>query len=149
MTFVAQNEGAGQKERGEKGFRQGILLVAISGILVSLIVYLFMDPLLHFFTAEAQIIEEGRNYFLIMAFFYWIPCIMNGHQGYFRGVGAMRTVLFGTLTQITLRVITTMLIVPKIGVVGVGIACLVGWSVQVGWQAPYRFYLGKKKQQER
>lgn len=140
MTFVAQNEGAGQKERGEKGFRQGILLEAISGILVSLIVYLFMDPLLHFFTAEAQIIEEGRNYFLIMAFFYWIPCIMNGHQGYFRGIGAMKTVFLGTLTQITVRVITTMLLVPHMGVAGVGIACIAGWSVHGAWAIPYRIY---------
>ena len=149
MTFVAQNDGAGKKERMEKGFRQGIFLEVIAGILVCIVVYLFMNPLMHLFTADEQIIKEGTSYFAIMAFMYWLPCLANGHQGYFRGVGAMRTVLFGTLTQITLRVITTMLIVPKIGVVGVGIACLVGWSVQVGWQAPYRFYLGKKKQQER
>lgn len=140
MTFVAQNEGAGQKERGEKGFRQGILLEMISGILVSLVVYLFMDPLLHLFTSEAQIIEEGRSYFLIMAFFYWIPCIMNGHQGYFRGIGAMKTVFLGTLTQITVRVITTMLLVPHMGVAGVGIACIAGWSVHGAWAVPYRIY---------
>ena len=140
MTFVAQNEGAGQKERAEKGFRQGILLDVISGILVSLVVYLFMDPLLHLFTAEAQIIGEGRSYFLIMAFFYWIPCIMNGHQGYFRGIGAMKTVFLGTLTQITVRVITTMLLVPRMGVAGVGIACIAGWSVHGAWAIPYRIY---------
>lgn len=140
MTFVAQNEGAGQKERGEKGFRQGILLEVISGILVSLVVYLFMDPLLHLFTTEAQIIEEGRSYFLIMAFAYWIPCIMNGHQGYFRGIGAMKTVFLGTFTQITIRVITTMLLVPRMGVAGVGIACIAGWCAHGSWAIPYRIW---------
>lgn len=140
MTFVAQNEGAGQKERAEKGFRQGILLEVLSGILVCLAVYLFMDTLMHLFTTDPQIIEEGRNYFLLMAFAYWLPCIMNGHQGYFRGIGAMKTVLFGTLTQITMRVITTVILVPRIGVIGVGIACIVGWSIQGGWQIPYRIY---------
>ena len=140
MTFVAQNEGSGDRQRAEKGFRQGILLEVLSGILVCLVVYIFMDPLMHLFTTDPQIIEEGRNYFLLMAFVYWLPCIMNGHQGYFRGIGAMKTVLFGTLTQITMRVITTVILVPRIGVTGVGIACIVGWSVQGCWQIPYRIY---------
>lgn len=140
MTFVAQNEGSGDRQRAEKGFRQGILLEVLSGILVCLVVYIFMDPLMHLFTTDPQIIEEGRNYFLLMAFVYWLPCIMNGHQGYFRGIGAMKTVLFGTLTQITMRVITTVILVPRIGVTGVGIACIAGWSVQGCWQIPYRIY---------
>lgn len=144
MTFVAQNEGAGKKERTEKGFRQGIFLEVISGILVCIIVALFMDPLMHLFTTDPQILEEGRSYFLIMRFVYWLPCIANGHQGYFRGVGKMKTVLFGTLTQITLRVITTMILVPSIGVAGVGIACVVGWTVQECWQVPYRVYISRK-----
>lgn len=140
MTFVAQNEGAGKNERAKKGFRQGIFLEIVSGIFVCLIVYGFVDLLMHLFTVDPQIIEEGRQYFRIMAFAYWLPCIMNGHQGYFRGIGAMKTVLFGTLTQITVRVIVTVVLVPATGVSGVGIACIAGWVVQGCWQIPYCIY---------
>lgn len=145
MTFTAQNDGAGKKERMEKGFRQGILLECVAGLCVCLVVGLFTEPLMHMFTSDVHILKEGTAYFAIMSFAYWLPCMTNGHQGYFRGVGAMRTVLLATLTQITLRVITTVLIVPQVGVAGVGIACIVGWSAQLGWTVPYRYWMGRKK----
>lgn len=143
MTFVAQNDGAGKKERVKKGFRDGIFLEILSGVLVSLIVCCFVDILMQLFTTDQEIIEEGRQYFRIIAFAYWMPCIMNGHQGYFRGIGAMKTVLLGTLTQITVRVIVTVILVPIIGVSGVGIACIAGWFIQGCWQIPYCFYRRK------
>lgn len=140
MTFVAQNDGSGNKERIKKGFRQGIFLEFLAGILVCVTVCLFRNPLMHLFTSDPEIVKEGIAYFAFMAFMYWLPCMTNGHQGYFRGTGAMKTVLGGTLTQITLRVIATMILVPRIGVTGVGFACVIGWSAQCAWQIPYSVY---------
>lgn len=140
MTFVAQNDGSGNKKRIKKGFRQGIFLEFLAGILVCVTVCLFRNPLMHLFTSDPEIVKEGIAYFAFMAFMYWLPCMTNGHQGYFRGTGAMKTVLGGTLTQITLRVIATMILVPQIGVTGVGFACVIGWSAQCAWQIPYSVY---------
>ena len=61
-----------------------------------------------------------------------------------RGVGKMKMTLYGTLTQITFRVIFTFLLVPRIGLVGVGFACVAGWTAMLGWQAPYCIYIRKK-----
>ena len=36
------------------------------------------------------------------------------------------------------------LLVPRIGLVGVGFACVAGWIVMLGWQAPYCIYIRKK-----
>ncbi len=143
-TFVAQNIGAGNTQRAEKGHTQAIQMEIVTGILISGIVLALRSPLMRIFTADAEIISEGIRYFAIIGFFYWLPCINNGNQGYFRGVGRMKTVLLGTLTQISLRVIFTILLIPRYGIEGIGIACVIGWTVQCIWQTIYhRMIIGK------
>ena len=59
-------------------------------------------------------------------------------QGYLRGIGAMKTSLFATLTQISFRVAATLLLVPRMGISGVALACVIGWSAMLLWTLPYR-----------
>lgn len=61
----------------------------------------------------------------------------------------MKMTLYGTLTQITFRVIFTFLLVPRIGLVGVGFACIAGWIAMLCWQAPYCIHIRKKMMTER
>lgn len=144
-TFIAQNKGARNYERMEKGFRQGILLEIIAGILISLSLFLFRDPLMHLFTNNKEIILEGSSYFSVMYLAYMISNCSNGHQGYYRGIGYMKTTFYASVTQITIRAIVAMLIVPTVGIKGIGYGCMIGWSVQLTWQAIYRIYVYKNK----
>lgn len=137
MTFTAQNDGAEKPGRIRDGFRSGIVLEIGYGVLICAVLLLFDRQMLGLFGNEEQMLTEGSRYFALMAFFYWLPGITNAHQGFLRGVGKMKMTLYGTLTQITFRVIFTFLLVPKIGLVGVGWACIAGWSVMLAWQAPY------------
>lgn len=137
MTFTAQNDGAKKPGRIRDGFRSGIVLEIGYGVLICAVLLLFDRQMLGLFGNEEQMLTEGSRYFALMAFFYWLPGITNAHQGFLRGVGKMKMTLYGTLTQITFRVIFTFLLVPKIGLVGVGWACIAGWSVMLAWQAPY------------
>ena len=145
MTFTAQNMGAKKPGRAERGFRVGILMELACGVLVCLIVRLLMGRLMRLFTGSAQIIAEGILYFTLISFFYWLPCLTNGHQGYFRGVGAMKTVLWGTLTQISVRTAASMLLVPHMGIRGVALGCVLGWTAMLAWQAPYRLRLARRQ----
>ena len=82
----------------------------------------------------------GMEYLLLMSFFYIFPGFTNGFQGYFRGMGEMSMTLWGTLTQISLRVLFVFLLVPGMGISGVALASALGWTgmllleVPVAWR---------------
>jgi Na+-driven multidrug efflux pump len=67
-------------------------------------------------------------------------------QGYLRGIGAMKTSLAATLTQISFRVAATLLLVPRMGISGVALACVIGWSAMSVWTFPWRIHLRKSVQ---
>ena len=137
-SFTAQNTGAREYRRTEEGFRKAILLETACGVFVSAAVLLLRSPLMSLFTKDPAVTEEGVRYFSIIGFCYLLPCLTNGFQGYFRGTGRMTVSLLGTLTQISVRVIVTLLAVPRMGIPGVGLACVAGWSAMLLWQVPYR-----------
>jgi len=133
-AFTAQNEGAELHDRTREGFRKAMGLELGCGLLVSAFVLLLRQPLMALFTTNGEIILAGVDYFRLIGFCYWLPCLTNGYQGYFRGIGRMGTTLLATLTQISVRVGVTLLTVPAIGLPGAGLACVAGWSLMILWQ---------------
>jgi len=144
-AFVAQNEGAGNANRTEQGYQKGMLLELGAGLLVSLIVLLLRAPLMTLFSADETILSLGVSYFDLIGYCYVLPCLTNGLQGYFRGRGAMRASLLATLTQISVRVVFTLLLVPRIGIAGIGMACVAGWSAMLLWGLPWRRHIRKSR----
>ncbi len=136
-AFTAQNEGAGQHRRTRDGFRKGMGIEAGCGLLVSALVLLLRRPLMSLFTTDPAIVEAGVDYFRIIGFCYALPCLTNGMQGFFRGIGRMGSTVLASLTQISVRVAVTLLMVPVMGLSGVGLACVVGWSAMLGWGMPW------------
>ncbi|MBQ1678323.1 MAG: polysaccharide biosynthesis C-terminal domain-containing protein [Oscillospiraceae bacterium] len=143
-ALIAQNRGAGDAERVGRGFRKGMLMELVSGLAVCAAVLLLRAPLMTLFSEDREIVAEGLAYFSVIGFCYWLPCLTNGMQGYFRGAGAMKSSLFATLTQISFRVAATLLLVPRLGVSGVGLACVVGWSAMLLWTLPFRLFLRRR-----
>ncbi len=79
---------------------------------------------------------------------YVMPCLNNGRQGYLRGMRKMKASLLGTVTQITVRAVVSMLLVPSVGIRGVALGCIAGWAAQILWQAPYRMAVAHRAAQE-
>ncbi|MGN0372642.1 MAG: MATE family efflux transporter [Enterocloster sp.] len=146
-TFVAQNRGAGKKERIRAGFRKGLMLEACYWVIICTVITLFKAPLVGLFVTEGNesIVELGSSYLAMMAFFYLFPAFTNGIQGFFRGMGNMSITLLGTFTQTSLRVIFVYLLAPRIGMQGVAYACAVGWSVMLMVEIPYYFWYMRDK----
>lgn len=144
MTFTAQNNGAGNSRRIREGLKKGMALEIGYWIFIGVLLLLFDRPMLALFGKDEETIAEGLKYFSLMAFFYWLPGLTNGLQGFFRGMGKMKITLYGTLSQISVRVLFTFLLVPKIGITGVAWACIAGWSVMIFWQGIYCRQLMKK-----
>ena len=142
-AFTAQNKGARNEERIQRGFVLAMRLEVAAGFLMCAIILLLRLPFISMFTQDEVIIADGVRYFNVIGFCYALPCITNGLQGYFRGIGKMKVTLLGTLTQISVRVIATLLLTPVMGISGVGLACVLGWTAMIAWELPLQMHIQK------
>jgi len=129
MTCIAQNRGAGQSDRVKETLRRGMAIEIVYGVFIGAAVLLLRSPIMHLFAAQdsAQMLQMGVSYLSVMAFFYVLPGLTNGIQGYFRGMGEMKTTLVATFIQISVRTMVVYGIVPRMGITGAAYACAVGW----------------------
>ena len=130
-TFIAQNYGAKEKERIQKGLRDAVRISSIFCIVISILVYIFAKPLMMIFidANETSIILEGVRYLRIEgAFYIGIGCLFLLY-GLYRALGrpGMSVVLtvFSLGTRVALAYILSS--IPTLGVTGIW------WSVPIGW----------------
>ena len=128
-TCIAQNRGAGKKARVKETLVTGMRMELLYGAAILLATQLIKEPVMRLFAAKGsvQMVEMGVEYLSLMAFFYILPGLTNGIQGYFRGMGEMKTTLINTAIQISVRALIVYLLVPRIGLRGEAIGCAVGW----------------------
>ena len=141
-TYVAQNKGAGQDKRISRGYAVGMGMEFGYWILIGLTVILFRIPIMSLFvTGEnvSAIITIGADYLLLMAFFYSLPAMTNGVQGFFRGVGRLKITLLGTCIQAGLRTIFTFVLAPGMGINGIVYASVIGWLLMLLVEIPLSF----------
>lgn len=130
-TFIAQNYGAKEKERIQKGLKEAVRISSIFCIIISILVYIFAKPLMMIFidANETSIILEGVRYLRIEGAFYMgIGCLFLLY-GLYRALGrpGMSVVLtvFSLGTRVALAYILSS--IPALGVTGIW------WSVPIGW----------------
>ena len=142
-TYIAQNRGAGRQDRIRRGFAVGLGMEAAYWMLIGGVVTLFKTPLAAMFvTGEGadRVVALAVQYLGTMALFYLLPAMTNGFQGYYRGMGNMPMTLLGTLIQTSLRVVTTCILAPRMGMYGIAFACATGWCVMLMVEVPFYFW---------
>ena len=88
-TFIAQNYGAKEKERIQKGLKEAVRISSLFCIVISILVYIFAKPLMMIFVdaKETSIILEGVRYLRIEgAFYIGIGCLFLLY-GLYRALG--------------------------------------------------------------
>ena len=136
-TFIAQNRGAKKEERINYGFKVGIGLEICYWMLVGSITMMFKKNIMQLFVPDdPMVIQIGVEYLSLMAFFYLWPALTNGVQGFFRGMGQLKMTLFGTFIQTSIRVISTILLAPYLGIKGIAYSCMMGWNIMLLFQVP-------------
>lgn len=130
-TFIAQNYGAKERERIQKGLKEAVRISSIFCIIISILVYIFAKPLMMIFVDanETSIILEGVCYLRIEgAFYIGIGCLFLLY-GLYRALGrpGMSVVLtvFSLGTRVALAYILSS--IPALRVTGIW------WSVPIGW----------------
>ena len=81
-TFVAQNRGAGRKERIQKGFRRGLMLEACYWVFICITITLFRRPLMGLFVTagnEGQLSGNDGVILCVSGIYQWNPGIFQGN----------------------------------------------------------------------
>lgn len=148
-TYIAQNRGAGRRERIRPGFAAGLRLEVGYWVLIGSLTALLRRPVISLFVAgegAAEVVALGSRYLGWMAGFYLLPALTNGFQGFYRGMGKMKTTLLGTALQTGLRVCFTVLLAPRLGITGIAFACAAGWTAMLLFEIPYYFLTTRRQQ---
>lgn len=130
-SFIAQNYGAGQKERIRTGVKGAIAVSLLFCVAVSAGVWLFARPLMRLFVGagETAILAEGIRYLHIEGAFYCgIGCLFLLY-GLYRALGRPGMSVVLTVLSLGTRVALAYVLsaVPAFGVAGIW------WSVPIGW----------------
>lgn len=130
-TFVAQNFGAGKKDRIRSGVRSAVSVAVLFSVFVSVMVFIFARQLMLVFVRpeEVEIIDAGVRYLRIEGSFYVGIGLLFLLYGYYRairrpGMSVVLTVLsLGTRVGLSYWLAS----VPGIGETGIW------WSIPIGW----------------
>lgn len=147
-TYLAQNRGAKKPERLRSGFRAGIRLEACYWVLIGTLTAIFRKPVVGLFvTGEGSetVIALGAAYLGWMTLFYLWPAMTNGFQGFFRGMGMMKTTMLGTFLQASIRTVCTCLLAPRLGITGIAFSCAIGWTVMLLYEVPCYFVVCRRQ----
>ena len=113
----------------KEGFRCGMILEFIYGVILFLICFLLARPLMLLFVKDEEVILHGVKYLRLISFMYILPAATNGIQGYFRGIGDLKITLLSSFINMGVRVIAA---IPLVLILGMGIEAL-PLSYLAGW----------------
>lgn len=148
-TFVAQNYGAGKKDRIGEGMKRSLGFVFVFCGIISVLVCLFAKPLMGIFVeAESQdVILAGVEYLRIEAAFYFGIGLLFLLYGYYRGVKKPGMSVVLTVCSLGTRVALAYGLsgIPAVGVTGIWAAIPIGWGLADAVGICYYFGVMKRK----
>ena len=86
-SFIAQNLGAGKKERIKKVYFLTLTYSCLIAVILGGLLAIFRVPFLHLFTTDEQVIHYGSIRLGIMGCSYWISAFMDDSAAAARGMG--------------------------------------------------------------
>lgn len=135
-TFTAQNLGGKKKRRIPQGLKCMFAIAEIYTITITVLVLLGRNSLLSIFLKpeETEALRQGLSYLIPMASFYFLSGINNTWQGYYRGLGRLKTTLTATFVQMPVRVLLSYLLFDSCGIQAVAIGTAVGWVCMAAYE---------------
>ena len=130
-TFIAQNYGAGKRDRIKAGIKSAVIVSISFCLFISAIVWIFAKQLMLIFVKpqETEILAVGVGYLRIEGAFYWgIGCLFLLY-GLYRAVRRPGMSVVLTVISLGTRVALAYALasVPSIGVTGIWVSVPIGW----------------------
>lgn len=144
-TFVAQNYGAGKRDRLQKGLRQATLAAAGFSAVISVLVCVFARPLMRIFVqaGETEVLAAGVLYLRVEGACYaGIGCLFLLY-GFYRAVKRPGMSVVLTVISLGTRVALAYALAGTMGELGIWIAIPIGWLLAD--LAGYGYYFTRRR----
>lgn len=139
-TFIAQNKGAGHRDRIWRGFKAGIAIEMVYSAAICLVILLGAPGIMRWFAdgEDAQVTALGVSYLRRIGVMYILPGFTNGIQGFFRGMGDLKVTLYSTFMNMLGRVaaVWVLLMAFSLGFGSLAWANFAGWVVMLLFEVP-------------
>ena len=126
-AFIAQNYGAGKKERIRTGIREGVILTILINIPLALMLLCIPEFLTSFMLNDASIISYTRDFLAVTGICLfplgWLFVFRNGCQG----MGHTFVPMLSGVLEVSLRVVMVKLLTPYLAFRGVALAEVSAW----------------------
>ena len=147
-TLMAQNRGAGKKDRVKEGFRCGIRIELVYAAGLTVVCFFGAEGIMRMFAEEPEVIELGARFLRLISLMYFLPALTNGIQGFFRGIGDLRITLISSILNMAGRVAAASVLVLlwKMEIEALPYSYAFGWVLMLAYELPAMLrYLRKNK----
>ena len=137
-TLMAQNRGAGKKDRVRAGFFCGLKIEAIYAVCIAVLCFFGAEPIIRLFVDDPGVVELGVRFLRLVSLFYLMPAATNGIQGFFRGIGDLKVTLVSSTFNMVFRVAAAavFVLVWKMEIEALPYSYAVGWVVMLLYELP-------------
>ncbi|MCL2405490.1 MAG: MATE family efflux transporter [Defluviitaleaceae bacterium] len=133
-AFVGQNYGAKKWSRLHSGSRISLIVMAGYGVFVTIVLFVFANPLVRIFLDCPYEIQMGGDYLRIVALTQLMFCMEGVAVGSFRGRGLTVYPSVVSISSNVIRVIVTYaLAATALGITGVWIGIAVSMTIKSVW----------------
>lgn len=135
MALVSRATGAGEGDLARKGLAQGLLLGVVTGLMVSVTIFLLLPVIIGVFGLSGEAARQARSYLSVLVWSAPVLGVMFAATNSLRGSGDTRTPFFAMVVVNAVNLVLSWLFVfgPE-GVGGMGVSGLALGSV-LGWSA--------------
>ena len=137
-TLMAQNRGAGKKDRVRKGFFCGLKIEAVYAVCITVLCYLCAEPIIRLFADQPEVVELGVRFLRLVSLFYLMPALTNGVQGGFRGLGDLKITLNSSMLNMAGRVAAAavFVLILHMHIEALPYSYAVGWVLMLLYEVP-------------
>ena len=135
-TYAGQNIGAGNRERVEKGSRQGLIMSLMFSVLIVAIILLFGRGLMSIFTNTEELVSLGMHIMRILAVGYILMAIIQALTGVMRGAGDTITPMWISIIEtffLRMPLAYLMVYLSRTEAMPKGNQDMIFWSLLIAW----------------
>lgn len=121
-TFIGQNYGAEKHERANKAYWTSLRIMFFVGLFSNAVLFFGRYPIIKLFLHEAEAIEYGAMYLLVLSFSQMFMCIEIVNEGAFSGISMTLPPSIIGIGGNILRIPLSYLLIPYFGINGIWLA---------------------------
>ena len=137
-TFIAQNDGAHQIQRLDKGMKIGWCLAIAYGIIIGFVLFFAGRYLTMIFIngTESEVLHVSERYLKALSFFYTILGLLIVTRMAIQGIGWSKRAMAAGIIEMAARTTVSLWLVPLLGFTAICIADQTAWILATIYLIP-------------